>query len=1060
MIKELQKSFLENINYKTSNFLYVLKGFEPSVNFGTLPYFFEKSRLEFDLEFRGFENSPNLLKEMVEKLSTTKSYYIYYSDFLLLDKVSAISTFKLMNYNLILLDFNLFDKFYYAEISSDQKVNWEIKLQEDIDNIFHTVFSHIESRDNILIYSLNDVDFEFHDAYKLTSNYDYHNISSKSFDTEYIGIDASPLNFYFYILNRLNTKKPIIINFNNRNPKIEYNLTLNQLKEKQIEVHSFVDSEVVTDINDGPYLNILKRINSNFSFKYLEMYSNPEINDETIKISQSVVIDEIYRNIVKTQTGLDYRDVFMTAPTGSGKSVIFQIPAVLAAENHNLVTIVISPLIGLMNDQVDNIEKLTNLAATINSEYTPEEKENIKSLIMNGEKSILYISPETFLSNSDVTSLIGERELGLIVIDEAHTVATWGKSFRPDYWFLGDHLRTLRKRAKKPFIIAAFTATAVFGGPEDMVYEIQDTLFMTVNKPYIGKVIREDIKFNIRNHEVINEYVAEKQDIVNQNLYHHIEEGKKVLTYFPFVSTLDDYYGKFDIKFKNKIARYHARVEKNEKNQTLHDFKNGDKTLVFATKAFGMGIDVNDIEVVYHYAPTGNLADYIQEIGRAARKDGLIGSAETDYFDNDFRYIKQLYGISRIKEYEIYAVAEKLLKLYKKSGSKNLLVASEKFAHIFDGKEEDIDARLKTTLLILKKDIELNRNYNDYSLVFKPRSMFTKGLFLVPDDYLNYFKEIGWYKHFTKHESKEEYANEKNYTKRSYIGDVYELDLKDIWQEKFRDLTFQGFKSALFRNALAELDIDKKLIHKIVLEIEANNGESLNDTVNQLNSFLTDFEATLDFFRTQNKHFNLNDFTNKISEISTKKLKNDYQAEMISNSMLMMLNNFNISTDFGVSQFLRFNKKTEKHEIKNTKYKTKINKIKARLFKEIAKPYGNLIKKEFLINASGRQNNIIKQNIELMAAQMFEIIGAGQYSIISGNQPEFFIRVNSEMPLRDIVNGKNYKSKTLNTVSDRHNNSIKIMKHFFTKIDDDKSRWDLIEKYFLGENILIEIESN
>jgi hypothetical protein len=95
---------------------------------------------------------------------------------------------------------------------------------------------------------------------------------------------------------------------------------------------------------------------------------------------------------------------------------------------------------------------------------------------------------------------------------------------------------------------------------------------------------------------------------------------------------------------------------------------------------------------------------------------------------------------------------------------------------------------------------------------------------------------------------------------------------------------------------------------------------------------------------------------------------------------------------------------------------TKINKIKARLIKDIAKPYGRLLKKEFLINATGRKNNLIKQNVELMAAQMFEIIGVGQYSIISGNQPEFFIRVNSEIPLRDIVTGKNHKSRTLNNV--------------------------------------------
>src|SRR5690606_3064985 len=152
-------------------------------------------------------------------------------------------------------------------------------------------------------------------------------------------------------------------------------------------------------------------------------------------------------------------------------------------------------------------QKLTDKAATINSEYTPIEKERIKQDINNGKISILYLSPETLLSNSDIKMLIGDRRIGLIVIDEAHTVATWGKSFRPDYWYLGDFLKKLKKYNKEmSFPIAAFTATATLGGSDDMYYDIISDLSLNVKKPYIGKIIRENISFDIKIQSKENDY--------------------------------------------------------------------------------------------------------------------------------------------------------------------------------------------------------------------------------------------------------------------------------------------------------------------------------------------------------------------------------------------------------------------------------------------------------------------------------------------------------------------------------------------------------------------------
>jgi hypothetical protein len=168
------------------------------------------------------------------------------------------------------------------------------------------------------------------------------------------------------------------------------------------------------------FKSILQRIDKKYDFKDLEIYSNPDINNEIEQISQLKIIHEIYFNAKSANKNLEFRDTFVTSPTGSGKSVMFQLPAVQLAEELNLVTIVVSPLIALMNDQVSNIKKITDLAVTINSDYTPTEIEDIKEKISKGEKSIVYISPEALLSNSDISNLVGKRKIGLLVIDEAH----------------------------------------------------------------------------------------------------------------------------------------------------------------------------------------------------------------------------------------------------------------------------------------------------------------------------------------------------------------------------------------------------------------------------------------------------------------------------------------------------------------------------------------------------------------------------------------------------------------------------------------------------------------
>ena len=178
----------------------------------------------------------------------------------------------------------------------------------------------------------------------------------------------------------------------------------------------------------------------------------------------------------------------------------------LAKKPEKLLTLVISPLIGLMNDQVQGLEKRHYYGAkTINSDISPVLKQDIMEKVKDGIYDILYLSPETLLARSDVEQLIGNRTIGMIVIDEAHIVTTWGKQFRPDYWYLGDHIRKLRKRQlqekQRDLVVATFTATAIYHGKEDMYEETIDSLHMIEPITYLGYIRREDIKITIHQSE-------------------------------------------------------------------------------------------------------------------------------------------------------------------------------------------------------------------------------------------------------------------------------------------------------------------------------------------------------------------------------------------------------------------------------------------------------------------------------------------------------------------------------------------------------------------------------
>ncbi len=208
------------------------------------------------------------------------------------------------------------------------------------------------------------------------------------------------------------------------------------------EMFELLETPVSNDFNISEETNSLlkKYWGASANFRELRVYKNPDYEKTVISISQGHIVQTIINEYKNAKEGKTAKDLFLTAPTGSGKSLLFQLPAFFVSENND-VTIVVSPLIALMKDQVNQIwtERGFKKVQYINGELSLIDRDRVIEECKNGEIDILYMAPELLLSY-DISFFIGERKLGLLVIDEAHLITTWGRDFRVDYWFLGQHI--------------------------------------------------------------------------------------------------------------------------------------------------------------------------------------------------------------------------------------------------------------------------------------------------------------------------------------------------------------------------------------------------------------------------------------------------------------------------------------------------------------------------------------------------------------------------------------------------------------------------------------------
>lgn len=307
---------------------------------------------------------------------------------------------------------------------------------------------------------------------------------------------------------------------------------------------------------------------------------------ESFRESQENIINSI----------LDKKDTLAIMPTGGGKSICYQIPALL----FDGITIVISPLISLMKDQVDSIRDLGIKADYINSSLNQSELSSIISKLEQNSIKILYIAPER-LESMNFFRLVKNMSISQVAVDEAHCVSQWGHDFRSSYRYIWKFIESLNKRP----VVTAFTATATREVRSDIIKQIR----LRDPAVFISGFDRKNLRINCLK-------IGDRFSYLLNYILENKEQAGIV-----YASTRKEVDSIYDKLLKNHISvvKYHAGLSDNERKKNQEDFVYDRADVIVATNAFGMGIDKSNVRYVIHYNIPRNIESYYQEIGRAGR---------------------------------------------------------------------------------------------------------------------------------------------------------------------------------------------------------------------------------------------------------------------------------------------------------------------------------------------------------------------------------------------------------------------------------------------------------
>lgn len=307
---------------------------------------------------------------------------------------------------------------------------------------------------------------------------------------------------------------------------------------------------------------------------------------DTFREGQEKIVEAILAN----------RDVLAIMPTGAGKSICYQIPALILPG----ITLVISPLISLMQDQVKALNDAGIHAAFINSSLTENQISKALYLAASGRYKIIYVAPER-LENYEFLEFARNVEISMVTVDEAHCISQWGQDFRPSYLKIVEFIKNLPKRP----IVSAFTATAT----EEVKNDILCTLSLEDPEVVITGFDRKNLYYSVEN-------IRRKDEFIVEYIEKHPTESGII-----YCATRKNVDNLFELLFKRgvPVTRYHAGLTNETRKKNQDDFIYDRTPVIIATNAFGMGIDKSNVRYVIHYNMPQSMENYYQEAGRAGR---------------------------------------------------------------------------------------------------------------------------------------------------------------------------------------------------------------------------------------------------------------------------------------------------------------------------------------------------------------------------------------------------------------------------------------------------------
>ncbi len=407
------------------------------------------------------------------------------------------------------------------------------------------------------------------------------------------------------------------------------------------------------------------------------------------------------------------KPLFAVLPTGAGKSLCYQVPALARYLRRSVLTIVISPLQALMKDQVDNLRNKTGApnAAALNGLLTAPERGEVLRGVRMGDVGILYVSPEQ-LRNRSFRSAVRHREIACWVFDEAHCLSKWGHDFRPDYLYAARFIREF-STAHQGFLppIHCFSATA----KEDVKAEILDhfrTQLGVELEVHSGGIERDNLRF-----EVQTAASAQKHPRLHELLSERLPPDRPgcCIVYCATRKGAEAAAG-YLLNLGWPVQAFHAGVDASLKREIQDDFLEGRTRVICATNAFGMGIDKEDVRLVVHLDIPGSLENYIQEAGRAGR-DRLEAECVLFYDEEDIETQFRLSALSRLDRHEIARILRVLRKARRnREGNVVLttgeLMRDEAMEEAIDPEDRNAPTKVVTAISWLERAGFLERNEN------------------------------------------------------------------------------------------------------------------------------------------------------------------------------------------------------------------------------------------------------------------------------------------------------------------------------------------------------------